>query len=56
MQIGSESQFGGYAIAWSAIEKPVQEIKFPAEKFFSSKRDAEIFEGKAPVFFHSPEC
>jgi hypothetical protein len=56
MRIGSGSQFAGYAIAWSAIEQPVQEIKFPAEKFFGSKRDAGISEGEAPVFFHSPEC
>jgi hypothetical protein len=46
----------GYAIAWSAIERPVQEIKFPAGKFFGSKRDTEISEEEAPVFFHSPEC
>jgi hypothetical protein len=50
-QISSGGCFARHAFAWSATEKPVQETKFPAEKFFNSKGNAEIFEVEACRFF-----
>jgi len=41
----------GCTLSWNGIEDPIQEFKFPQEKFSGSKRDNEIFAGELGFFF-----